>query len=202
MKSCTVCSDGNIPDADHSIVSLTGAAPEWLPTGCLVLNASLKLPIRISYSTPESLGSDRIAAASAAWVECGHPLAVIDAGTCITVDYVDAKGVYRGGAILPGIAMKFRALHNFTARLPLLNIDEGLDKTNPIGESTYGSIASGVVCATRYALEGYVRELSADAGCDVDVVVTGGDAGLVAGKWDIQPNLVMYGLHRILMMNI
>ncbi|MBO4588243.1 MAG: type III pantothenate kinase [Bacteroidales bacterium] len=203
MKSCTVCEDGVLPDADCAIASLTGERPEWLPTNCIEVSHKLKLPVRLDYATPETLGSDRIAAACAAWsLYPDRPIMVVDAGTCVTVDYVSKDGVYHGGAILPGIEMKFRALNTFTARLPLLNISDAATACDSIGDSTCKSIVSGVVCALRYSLEGYVCELSRRAGEEVQVVVTGGDAKHLAAEWLIEPNLVMRGLNEILMMNL
>ena len=203
MRSCAVCEEGVLLEADCSIVSLTGERPDWLTDGCIELNHRLKMPIRLDYTTPETLGSDRIAAAAAA--RCLFPeqdLMVVDAGTCVTVDYISQDGVYHGGAILPGVEMKFRALHNFTARLPLLNISDVITDCEPVGDSTQGSIVSGVVCALRYSLEGYARELSHRSGNEVQVVVTGGDAKLIAGEWREEPWLVMRGLNEILMMNL
>lgn len=202
LKSCTLCGDGHLPEADCAIVSLTGERPQWLPPACLELNANMKLPIKLDYTTPSTLGPDRIAAASAAWCRYRRPVMVVDAGTCITVDFVDAGGVYRGGAIMPGLDMKFRALHNFTARLPLLDIGDAVSDAKPVGDSTYSSIVSGVVCATRFALEGYEKTLSEKAGVKVAVVMTGGNAPILVGKWHLQPHLVMHGMNEILMMNL
>lgn len=203
MESCAVCEDGVLPEADCSIASLTGERPEWLPANCVELSHRLKMPVSLNYATPETLGSDRIAAASAAWrLYPGKPIMVVDAGTCVTVDYVSKDGVYHGGAILPGVEMKFKALHNFTARLPLLNISDVVTACEPVGDSTQGSMVSGVVCALRYSLEGYERELSHRAGEEVQVVTTGGDASLLSVDWPIEPYLVMRGLNEILMMNL
>lgn len=201
MQGCREYDGCTLPAFDCAIASVTGKRPDWLPQGCLELSASLNLPITVAYATPQTLGPDRVAAASAAWDMFHKPVVVIDAGTCITVDYVDHGGIYRGGAILPGLEMKFRALHNFTARLPLLHISNAVCDAEPIGRDTCGSIVSGVLCATRYALKGYVGELSGKAGCSVEVVVTGGDACHLAGEWIVEPDLVMRGLDKILMMN-
>lgn len=203
MKSCDVYTDGTLPAADCCIASLTGERPGWLPTDCLEVSHRLRLPITLDYATPETLGGDRIAATSAAWCAYkGRPLMVVDAGTCVTVDYVSKDGVYHGGAILPGIEMKFKALNTFTARLPLLNISDGEKSIEPVGDSTRASIESGVVCALRYALEGYARELTRRAGEEVQVVVTGGDAKHLSADWPNDPYLVMRGLNEILMMNL
>lgn len=203
MRTCAVCEDGMLPIADCAIASLTGERPDWLPDNCMVVSHRMKLPISLDYSTPETLGSDRIAAASAARsLYPDRPIMVVDAGTCVTVDYISGDGIYHGGAIMPGVEMKFNALHNFTARLPLLNISDVITDCEPVGHSTQGSIVSGVVCALRYSLEGYARELSHRADNEVQVVVTGGDAHLIAGEWREEPWLVMRGLNEILMMNL
>ncbi len=122
------------------------------------LTADMPLPITLDYATPETLGPDRIAAACGAWMlrEEGCPQLIIDAGTCITIDYLDAAGVYHGGAILPGIDMKFRALHTFTAKLPLLE-NVYSDELLVAGRSTKESLVAGVLTATRYEVAGFVR---------------------------------------------
>ena len=196
-------SGGEWPKADNAIASITGCEAEDLPKGCLRVSSRLKLPIRLDYETPNTLGSDRIAAATGAQaLGNGRPMMVVDAGTCVTVDFVDAAGVYRGGAIMPGLRMKFQALHNFTAKLPLLNINDVEKEAEILGKSTYGSIVSGVVLSTRLALEGYERKLSEQVGEPVMVVVTGGDAERLSGDWRIEPHLVMNGMYEILQMNI
>ena len=154
-----------------------------------------RLPIGIDYATPQTLGPDRVAAACGAWnISGGKACVVIDAGTCITIDYLDASGTYRGGAILPGISMKFRALHTFTAKLPLL---EERGETIVTGRDTRQSIMAGVLTATHYAVEGFVnhyRQLSPD----VQVIVSGGDARQVAVEGcRIEPQLVMWGMREV-----
>lgn len=170
----------------------------------LRLSHSTPMPINLDYATPHTLGADRIAAACGAWSVCGGShCVVIDAGTCITIDYLDDAGCYHGGAILPGFEMKFRALHTFTARLPLLPSVDG--RNNIVtGRDTAQSIEAGVVTATRFAVEGFVRHYR--TGCDaVRVLLTGGDAArLVASGMDelpnatVLPNLVLTGLNTIL----
>lgn len=87
---------------------------------CLRLSPQLPLPIRNGYTTPETLGEDRLAAAvGAASLYPGRNLLIVDFGTAITIDQVSADGVFRGGNISPGVQMRFRALHDYTAALPL-----------------------------------------------------------------------------------
>ena len=172
------------------------------------LTADMPLPITLDYATPETLGPDRIAAACGAWMlrEEGCPQLIIDAGTCITIDYLDAAGVYHGGAILPGIDMKFRALHTFTAKLPLL---EKVDPCQPCvtGRSTYESMAAGVLTATRYEVEGFVRQYRRRDPA-TQVLLTGGDAERLLGEGLLQvdnlvvePHLVMIGLNEVIGLN-
>ena len=166
-----------------------------------------RLPIALDYATPDTLGADRIAAACGAWA--AHPgcnCLIVDAGTCITIDFVDSGGTYRGGAILPGLAMKFRALHTFTAKLPLL---DNIDAQNAIltGRSTRESIQAGVVTATRLAVQGFANQYRKAYG-DLHVMLTGGDAETLWGtglldidNCTIHPWLVLNGLNEILNAN-
>lgn len=165
------------------------------------LTADMPLPITLDYATPETLGPDRIAAACGAWMlrEEGCPQLIIDAGTCITIDYLDAAGVYHGGAILPGIDMKFRALHTFTAKLPLLE-NVYSDELLVAGRSTKESLVAGVLTATRYEVAGFVRHYR-QVEPDLQVILTGGDSGrLVDGEsgYRVEPHLVMIGLNGIM----
>ena len=170
----------------------------------LTLSASTPLPITLDYATPTTLGPDRIAAACGAWSLFPNSASlIIDAGTCITIDYLDASGVYRGGAILPGIEMKFRALHTFTAKLPLIDNVETPAECAPLGRTTAESMAAGVLAATRYEVEGFVshyRRMSPR----LNVILTGGAAPQLAtlchtsdNGWSTEPNLVMIGLNEI-----
>lgn len=173
--------------------------------GAELLSWQTPLPIGLKYATPETLGADRIAAACGAWKLSGNgrPKVIIDAGTCITIDYVDAAGDYCGGAILPGMEMKFRALHTFTAKLPLLENIDGSDAA-VCGTTTRESLIAGVVVATRYEAEGFAAHyLRLDPA--TELFVTGGDAarllgdgtaGLAGCRWE--PDLVMIGMDAIL----
>lgn len=191
-----------LPQAERTVFCATGeVSPEmWKALGDEAVDFATfvregRLPIDIDYATPQTLGPDRVAAACGAWkISGGKACVVIDAGTCITIDYLDASGTYRGGAILPGISMKFRALHTFTAKLPLL---EERGETIVTGRDTRQSIMAGVLTATHYAVEGFVnhyRQLSPD----VQVIVTGGDARQVAVEGcRIEPQLVMWGMREV-----
>ena len=115
---------------DRAIASVVGATPDFerlLPKPLFerfhLLSYRSKLPIKIDYETPHTLGMDRVAAVVGARELCGGgPLVVVDAGSCITIDLLDDADCYRGGAILPGIAMRFKAMHEYTAALPLVTL--------------------------------------------------------------------------------
>lgn len=172
-----------------------------------VLTSQMRLPLKLNYATPQTLGADRIAAACGALKLCpGRGCVIVDAGTCITVDYMDGQGTYHGGAILPGIEMKFKALHNFTAKLPLITTVDEHDA--PVtGCSTQESMVAGVLTATRFAIEGFVRHYrSIDPHCQV--ILTGGDYNWIWGDGLLavddctcEPHLVMIGLNEILLEN-
>lgn len=128
---------------------------DTLPFPMLRLNAETPIPIRNRYRTPHTLGSDRLAAAIGAHVQYpNRNILVIDAGTCITYEFVDAEGNYWGGNIAPGIQMRLKALHAYTARLPLVE-HEG--DTPDFGYDTDTAIRSGVVQGIRFEIEGYIR---------------------------------------------
>ncbi len=128
---------------------------------------------------------------------------MIDAGTCITVDFVDAEGTYHGGAIMPGLKMNLQALHTFTAKLPLIDI-EGVEKAPVLGRSTEESILAGTLGATLLALAGYVA-LYKEKAPALRVLLTGGDAerlmALGARGWEHVPQLTMIGLNEIMTYN-
>lgn len=194
VKSTMVCASG---DADLHALGLDGDRVQRLTAG-------MPLPIALDYATPETLGPDRIAAACGAQKvgNKGCPKLIIDAGTCITIDYLDAEGVYHGGAILPGIEMKFRALHTFTAKLPLVSLDT-VEHTPVMGRSTEESIVAGTLGATLLALAGYVA-LYKEKAAGLHVLLTGGDAArLSAGGtkgWEHVPLLTLQGMNEIMRM--
>lgn len=203
----------DLPRGCRTIVCATGHADlraMGLEAGTAeLLTWQTPLPIGIRYATPETLGADRIAAACGAWKLAGRsgPIVVIDAGTCITIDYIDAAGCYCGGAILPGMEMKFRALHTFTAKLPLLEHIDGCEAA-VCGTTTRESLIAGVVQATRYEAAGFVEHYRRQDAA-TQLFVTGGDAARLTGgaePWTAlcrtEPDLVMIGLDEILESNI
>ncbi len=167
----------------------------------ILIDNTTPLPIELDYRTPATLGPDRIAAACGAWgIHPGEASIVIDAGTCITVDYLDEGGVYHGGAIMPGIAMSLGALHRDTAKLPLVDPDGYVTAHIP-GRTTEESIIAGTLGATMLALAGYVT-LYRQRVPQLHVMLTGGDAARLTAAgvsgWEHVENLTLRGINEIL----
>ena len=192
-----------LTEAEAVLACVSGALPDTVYDIPLI-TADTSLPIRLDYKTPATLGADRIAAACGAWsLYGGKPCLIVDAGTCITVDFLDAEGVYHGGAIMPGLQMNLQALHTFTAKLPLIDI-RGVNKAPVLGRTTEESILAGTLGATMLALGGFVA-LYKQKAPGLVVTLTGGDADRLtaagASGWELQPNLTMIGLNEILINN-
>ncbi|MCL2598009.1 MAG: type III pantothenate kinase [Paludibacter sp.] len=169
------------------------------------LNEKTKIPITNRYITPQTLGNDRLAAVVGAnFLLPDTDILVIDAGTALTFDFIDAEKNYYGGAIAPGLAMRFRALNEFTGRLPLVQIADN-QKFELIGNDTQTSIISGVVNGIIYEIEGYKNFLIKKYPT-LAVVLTGGNSEFLAkrlqNKIHLEKSLVLIGLNQILEMNV
>lgn len=129
------------------------------PFPILRFDSDTPIPITNHYRTPKTLGSDRVAAViGASSLKPGEDLLIIDAGTCITYEVIDAQGNYWGGNIAPGMQMRLRALHEYTARLPLV---EAEGEVPGMGYDTETAIRSGVLRGMKYEIEGYIRSMKA-----------------------------------------
>ena len=168
----------------------------------IILNTDTPLPFKNLYATPSTLGNDRIALAAAA--VCIHTFKntlVIDAGTCITYDFINAKNEYLGGAISPGIAMRYKSLHQYTGNLPLLSKNE---EFNIIGTSTKSSIHSGIINGISCEIKGVIAQYKQDFG-DLTIVLTGGDTKFLSKQLKnsifANQNFILRGLNKILTFN-
>ncbi|MDE7153267.1 MAG: type III pantothenate kinase [Muribaculaceae bacterium] len=166
----------------------------------LILSASVPLPIKILYQTPETLGSDRIAAAVGAWsVNTGRNSLIVDIGTAVTYDFVNEKGEFEGGNIAPGIGLRLKALNRFTGRLPMI---DSRGETPLLGVSTETAMRSGVVNGIKAEILFYLSQLPADT----RLIITGGWGADIARMLQpvesaVYPGLVSLGLNRILLYN-
>ena len=163
------------------------------------LDSSTPLPITNYYETPHSLGNDRIALAVGAAANFpNNNVLVIDAGTCITYDFINSNKEYLGGSISLGIQMRYNALHQFTSQLPLL---ESVDTAILTGANTEGSIHSGIINGVLVEIDGIIQRYIKQYP-DIKVVVTGGNAKFfdkgLKNTIFANPNLLMEGLNKIL----
>jgi len=169
----------------------------------LLLNQSTTLPFENLYRTKETLGNDRKALVSGAVkLFPNQNCLIIDAGTCITYDFVNAKKQYFGGSISPGYAMRYRALNQYTSKLPLVEIEK--ENIELMGGSTIASIKSGVYYGMLSEIAGFIEQYSKKH-TNLTTILTGGDAKyfekhLKARIFAI-PDLQMEGLYHILEQN-
>jgi type III pantothenate kinase len=166
------------------------------------LGSSLKFPFEIQYSSPETLGNDRLAAVAGAFsLYPNKDVLVIDAGTAITYELLLREGGYIGGNISPGLNMRYKALHTYTDQLPLLTQQ---DKEHLIGNNTNEAITGGVQNGLIFEIEGYLTKIS-NKYPQLTVLLTGGDAQFFDNKLKktifVVPNLTLIGLNFILNYN-
>jgi len=136
-------------------------------------------PFINKYATPKTLGIDRMVLASGATLQFPKQnRLVIDAGTCITYDFIDEFDNYLGGAISPGLRLRYETLHNYTARLPLLALEE---PESYIGNTTAEAIHSGVVNGFVYEIDGFIDEYRANFSNFI-IILTGGDTDFLAKR--------------------
>ena len=192
---------------EHVIVSTTGIR-EWklselgIKGKNIELSHEVPLPISIVYTTPETLGRDRIAAACGAKAYYpGKNCLVINAGTCMTMDLILGTGVYLGGNIAPGLRMRLQAMHEYTAKLPLV---EPAWPELAFGDSTAHALQNGACLGMIMEIEG-IFQRAKDAFGEVLIVMTGGDSSFLADRIESQifvaPELVTQGLFQILAFN-
>jgi type III pantothenate kinase len=199
---------GKTPVEHILVSSVIPGAPQLLSwsmaTGKrFILKAGLPLPIANDYATPETLGVDRLAAACGAhFLFPNQDCLVIDAGTCINYEFINKEGHYIGGAISPGIRMRFESMHDHTAKLPLAPVV----KLPPlVGQSTIQCLQSGVMNGILEELKGTISRYSAQYP-DARVILCGGDAHFFENDLNpsifVAPDLVLIGLNSILLHNV
>ncbi len=172
---------------------------------CLELTHKLQFPFKNEYETPHTLGKDRLAGmVGALTLYPNKNCLVIDAGTCITYDFLKAGSIFLGGNISPGLRMRFQAMHHFTEALPLVRID-AFQATTSIGKSTEDALLQGGAKGAIFEMEGIIQWAHHNF-YDLNVILTGGDvdffASYLKNKIFVQPNLVLIGLNKILEYNV
>lgn len=168
----------------------------------LILDHETPLPFKNLYSTPKTLGIDRIALVCASVEKYPNKnVLIIDAGTCITYDFINANNEYLGGAISPGLRMRYKAMHNQTAKLPLLLPESS---NSLIGDATDQAIHSGVYNGIVFEIDGFI-EAYRKKNNDLTVILTGGDAKMLSKQLKssifANSNFLLEGLNFILQFN-
>ena len=166
------------------------------------IDHTIKLPFNNAYTTPHTLGVDRIALVAAA---CKHfpksNVLLIDTGSCITYDILTAENVYLGGSIAPGLQMRYKSLHTFTANLPLLALPK---TTNLIGDNTENAIHSGVVNGVLAEIDGIITQYC-NTYADLIVILSGGDTEFLSKRLKnrifAHSNFLLDGLNYLLAFN-
>lgn len=169
-----------------------------------VLTSDSRLPFTNAYASPTTLGTDRMAnAAGAIALFPNRNCLVIDAGTCLKFDFVNAAGTYLGGSISPGISLRFKAMNDYTSRLPLLS--GGDFPASFLGTNTRESMGSGVFFGMLGEINEYIRRYQ-ELYSELQVVITGGDSHyfVPALKSNIfaSPDFTLIGLNKILELNV
>jgi len=170
--------------------------------GLMTLSHKTKVPIINKYGTPKTLGLDRLAAVVGAAIHYPKQnVLVVDIGTCMTYDYIDKKKQYFGGNIAPGLELRLKAMHHFTAALPLVK-----RKWNKkmLGNSTESALQNGAVWGIKLEIEQFIKTLTGKKG-QLTVILTGGDASyfgeIIDSEIFVDSNLVLKGLNEIIAYN-
>ena len=166
------------------------------------LDSTFIFPFKLNYKTPESLGNDRLALAAAATILFPNSNnLVIDAGTCITIDFIDNNNRFIGGSISPGVKMRYDSLNHYTANLPLLKSENNF---NYPGDSTNASIHAGIIGGVSNEINGFIKQINSRNN-KVNVILTGGDAKILSKTLKItifaNQNFILEGLNSILNLN-
>jgi type III pantothenate kinase len=194
---------GDVPLVLASVRGKNASEVEFKPfTKVHVIDASDQWPFENAYETPQTIGIDRLCnVAGAVTSHLKPPFAVIDIGTCITLDILTYENKFIGGSIFPGIDLRYKAMHHFTGKLPLLDKS---GKTALIGKTTEACMHSGVMNGIQFELNGLM------AAClqqyqGLTFFVTGGDARRFdfGGNYNIfvDENLTLNGIYRVFNLN-
>ena len=167
------------------------------------VSSNSNIPFENLYLSKDSLGNDRIALVSSASISYpGKNVLIIDAGSCITYDFINDKNQYLGGAISPGLNMRYKSLNEFTSKLPLVSF-ESSDKL--IANQTIDSINVGVANGVVFEIEGFVRQYLSEYD-NLTVILTGGNSDFLSNQLKISifanQNFLLEGLNNLIKLNI
>ena len=195
-------------DIQQSIISGTIEIPEYILDALkelpnhLILDTNTRLPFQNKYSSKDTLGKDRLALIAAA--QANYPNQnnlVIGCGTCITFNFINTKNEFLGGSIHPGLKMRLKAMHTFTGKLPLVELENNADL---IGNDTKSNMLAGVLVAASKEIDGMIDEYLVKFP-EMNVIITGGDADFLVYRLKNEifavPNFTLMGLNHILEYN-
>jgi len=164
----------------------------------VLLQTAAELPLQVALERPNAAGIDRLldAVAANARRPQGQPAAIVDAGSAVTVDWLDEEGVFCGGAIFPGLRLMSQALNSYTALLPLVSITTPLPALP--GASTRAAIEAGVYWSVAGGINALIDRMAKQAGVRPTIFVTGGDAQLLSAAVDssaiVWPEMTLEGI--------
>lgn len=157
-----------VPELDQALAL---ACRRWLGIGLVFIRASQDLGLPIEYDPVHAVGADRVANALGALSRHGPPIIVVDFGTATTFDVIDERGVYVGGAILPGVQISSEALFSVASKLPSIAL---VAPKTAIGKSTVHSLQAGIVLGYSEAIDGMAKRIISELGVEATVIATGG----------------------------
>ncbi len=177
-----------VESLEHVVEQVTKRKIEWV-------GRDLDVPMKVLTEVPEETGVDRVLNVAAAFEQMQKACVVVDAGTAITVDCCNDQGEFLGGAIAPGTALMMGALHEKTARLPLVTLEA---PAGAFGRTTQEAIRLGVFHGVRGMVKELVENYATALGTWPDLIATGGDAQKLFEGWElahaIAPDLIFYGI--------
>jgi type III pantothenate kinase len=204
-----ITEDFNKFDIENAIISqVRGLAEEDLNHlkqmyRVIEVRHDMKLPFKNHYKTPKTLGADRIALmGGAALMFPGKATLVIDAGSCITYDFKNENEDYYGGAISPGLLMRYKAVHHFTGKLPLLS---PIEPESGMGFNTESAIHKGILMGLQYEIQGFIDEYLSENE-NLTIILTGGDLDYlrndIKNRIFANPNFLLECLNGLLDYNL
>jgi type III pantothenate kinase len=149
--------------------------------------------ITLNVDTPDQVGADRLVNAVAAYHYYSQPTLIIDSGTAVTFCFVDEKGVYQGGAILPGMGISSQALQDYTAKIPYIQVEE---QNTLVGKSTKQAVEVGLYHGYMYMINGFINAYRKNYK-NLVVVGTGKGLGVFKSHLDVDvfdDELILKGL--------
>ena len=180
------------------VFSVSNAMRKYLSLEPFIIGENCEVPIENFYSNPKEVGADRLVNAYAAHRAYGGSLIVVDFGTATTFDVVNENGAYEGGCSFPGIQISMEALNHNAAKLPRVEITS---PSRVVAKDTVSSMQAGAICGFVGASVYTITQMKRELGCPIQVIATGGLAGLIHQNTDVidyvDKSLTLRGLYEI-----